>query len=219
MASNLYSSCKADELTGNGSELRLVRFAPLFILLAMFHAPVILIWLKIIPFEYRYHTLFCLLVGLISYIYSRRYSFYELGFRTDNLRSSFNWNLVFCAVGAIGLYLTYNSGFLRPKTGNHFSWIYIFYILFLAPLQEFFFRGVLFAEMKRSRVVDDRFMLMISTFSFCFLHIIYHHPPMLIIAFISGLAWSGLFTKCPNIWGISFSHSFLGALAILLGVI
>lgn len=192
---------------------------PLFVLLIMLHVPVALIWLEVIPFKYRFYTLFFLLAGFAGYAYKRRYSLYELGFRTDNLRLSLYSNLVFCLVGSLGLYLTYNAGWLRPKAGEYLPWIYVFYILFLAPAQEIFFRGILFAEMKRSRIADQRWILLISTFSFCFLHIIYQHPPLLIMALLSGLTWGGLYIKWPNIWGISLSHSLLGAFAILLGVI
>jgi hypothetical protein len=68
-----------------------------------------------------------------------------------------------------------------------------------------------------------RWILLLSSLSFCFLHIIYRHPPLLIIAFTiaftSGLAWSAIFTKWPNIWSITLSHALLGALAISLGAI
>jgi hypothetical protein len=192
---------------------------PLFLLGFMLHAPVVLIWLKIIPFEYRFHLFFCFLTGLVFYCAFRRYGLHELGFRMDNLRSSLRWNLLFCAVGAIGLYLTYKAGFSRPGNNAYLPYVYSFYIFFLGPVQEVFFRGILFAEMKRARIRDNRWILLISTLSFCCLHLIYRHPPLLVIALISGLTWGIIFTKWPNLWGIALSHSLLGALAIFLGVI
>lgn len=194
-------------------------FYYLFLLLFMFYTPVTLIWLKIIPFEYRFYACFGILAGFICFCCRRHYNSRELGFRTDNLMRSLGWNFIFCVVGAIGLYITHKAGFLRPVTHNHLSQMYIFYIFFLGPVQELFFRGVLFAEMKRIPNVDHRWILRVSTFSFCFLHVIYGHPPLLIIALISGLAWGVIFTKCHNIWGITLSHSLLGALAMYLGVI
>ncbi len=194
-------------------------FTPLFFLLIMFHVPATLIWLKVIPFEYRFHALFCVLAGFIYYCFIRRYSLRELGFRTDNLNSSLGWNLLFCVAGAIALYMTYRAGILRPKPTNPFPYVYVFYIFFLGPVQEVVFRGILFAEMKRVQILHNRSFLLISTLSFCFLHVIYRHPPLLIIAFISGLTWGIIFTKWPNIWGISLSHSLLGAMALFLGVI
>lgn len=188
-------------------------------ILSMFYLPAILIWTQILPFEYRFHSFFFVLVCFLFYCGRRRYSFYELGFRTDNLRSSLFWNLLFCALGAAGLYMTYKTGCLRPKNVNSTPYVYAIYIFFLGPVQEVIFRGILFAEMKRIRIINKKWILMISTLSFCFLHIIYRHPPLLIITFISGLVWGIIFTKWRNIWGISLSHSLLGALAMFLGVI
>jgi uncharacterized protein len=191
----------------------------LILLLITFYVPTTLIWLGIIPFTYRFFTLFLVLLGFVSYCVLKRYSFYELGFRTDNLSGSLRWNILFCAIGAVGLYMTSKAGILRPKSTQYLPCIYAFYIFFLGPVQEIFFRGILFAEMKRNQILDIRFVLLISTLSFCFLHIIYRHPPMLIITLISGLAWGIIFIRRPNIWGISLSHSLLGALAMFLGVV
>ena len=185
----------------------------------MFYTPPTLIWLGIIPFKYRFQTLLCVLTGFLFYCTLRRFSMYELGFRKDNLITSVCWNLLFCIIGAFCLYATHKAGFLRPRHVPYLPYAYAAYIFLLGPVQEIVFRGVLFAEMKRIRILDDKLILLVSSLSFCFLHIIYRHPPLLFIAFASGLAWSIIFAKWPNIWGIALSHSLLGALAMFLGVI
>lgn len=195
----------------------LFRFGILMIF--AFYAPVILIWSDIIPFRYRFHASIVLLSVFIFYSFLRRHGFRELGFRTDNLKDSILWNLVFMVIGAAGLFITYRAGFLRSGNDHLLPYIYVIYILFLSPVQEIVFRGILFAELKRIRIGDYRWIIMISTVSFCFLHLIYRHPPMLVITFVSGLAWGLIYTRWPNIWGVSLSHSLLGALAIFLGII
>ena len=194
-------------------------FKLLFLLVFTLYTPSALIWSEIIPFAYRFYALFSVLAGFSLYGLRRRYSLFELGFRTDNLRGSLTWNLLFCVIGAVGLYATAKAGILRPNNPTYIPATYLFYIFFLAPVQEVIFRGILFAEMKRIGLADPRWMILLSTLSFCFLHIIYNHPPLLIITFISGLGWGMIFAKRPNIWGISLSHSLLGALAMYLGVI
>lgn len=194
-------------------------YRPLFLLLFLCHAPVVLIWLKIIPFEYRFFVVFCSLAALACFCFYRQYSLVELGFRIDNLKSSLVWNLFFCVVGGIGLVLMHRAGFLRPKSQNYFPHVYLFYFFFLGPVQELIFRAILFSEIKRIPGLGNRFFLFISTFSFCLLHIIYNHPPLLVIALISGLAWGIIFIKKPNIWGIALSHSLLGTLAMVLHLI
>lgn len=212
----------AQALRDNGKDrygFHLGVFTPLLLLLILLHVPAAMIWLEIIPFEYRFHALFFVLAGFVYYCFLRRYSLRELGFRTDNINPSLGWNCLFCVAGAIGLYITYKAGILRPQSQNSFPGLYVFYIFFLGPVQEVVFRGMLFAEIKRIHFLPKRSFLWASSLSFCFLHIIYRHPPLLLIAFISGLAWGIIFIKWPNIWGIALSHSLLGALALFLGVI
>jgi len=47
----------------------------------------------------------------------------------------------------------------------------------------------------------------------------YDHPALLLITFVSGPVWGGIYLRWPSIWGISLSHSLLGALAMFLGVL
>jgi uncharacterized protein len=194
-------------------------FRFLFLLLFTFFVPTTLIWLEIIPFKYRFYAFFFILMGFIFYCFLRSYSFYELGFRTDNLRNSLHWNLLFCAVGAVCLYIICKAGLLRPRNANYLPYAYAAYIFLLGPVQEVVFRGILFAEMKRIHVLDFRWILIVSTLPFCFLHIIYRQPSLLLITFVSGIVWGVIFRRWPNIWGISLSHSLLGSLAMFFGVI
>jgi membrane protease YdiL (CAAX protease family) len=190
----------------------------LFFLLSVLYIPVTLLWSGLIPLEYRFHVSFLVIVSSLLFALQRRYQFRELGYRLDNFSSSLYWNFIFCLLGMLCLYFAYRYGLKNPVTNENKS-IYVFYILFLAPAQELLYRGILFAEMQRMRNVDNRLILLVSTSSFCFLHLIYNHPPLIIISFVSGLIWGLIFMKCPNIWGVSLSHALLGATAIFLGVI
>jgi membrane protease YdiL (CAAX protease family) len=189
------------------------------ILLVLLFTPALLIWSEIIPFRYRFHTLLCILAGFLTFCLIRRYSFYELGFRTDNFRHSLGWNLLFCVFGAAGLYLISRAGIVKPAHSDYFLWSYGLYIFLLGPVQEIVFRGILFAEMKRIRIFNRIWFLLLTTLSSCFLHIIYNHPPLLAITFASGLIWGLIFIRWPNIWTISLSHSLLGALAMFFRLI
>lgn len=190
----------------------------LLILLSGLYIPVILLWSGLIPLQYRFHVSFLVIASFLIFSFQRRYRFRELGYRVDNFSSSLCWNFIFCLFGAVCLYSAHSFGLLNPVTNENQS-IYVFYVLFLAPAQELIYRGILFAEMQRIRNVDNRLILIVSTASFCFLHLIYNHPPTIIISLVSGLIWGVIFMKCPNIWGVSLSHALLGAMALFLGVI
>lgn len=189
------------------------------LLLINCYVPVFLIWSGVIPFAGRFHVLAVVLLSFIMHSVWRGYRLRDLGFTLDQSWNSIRWNLMFCAIGAIGLYLTYRSGLLMPREHSYSLSCFLFYIVILGPVQELIFRGILFAEMKRCLNIDPIMMVLISTITFSFLHIIYNHPVLLLITFVSGLAWGIMYLRWPSIWGISLSHSLLGALAMFLGVL
>lgn len=190
-----------------------------FILAAICYLPVTLVWTGVIPFAYRFHVLAGVLFSIIGLGLFRGYRWQEVGFTREHSRSALRWNLLFCATGTIGLLLLDRCGVAMPRNHEYSLTCFFIYIAFLGPVQEFIFRGVLFAEMRRCHINHPAMVLCISTVTFCFLHVIYNYPPLLLITFISGLVWGILYLRWPTLWGISLSHSFLGALAMVLGVL
>ena len=191
----------------------------LLLLLVNCYLPILLIWCGIIPFSYRFHVLAAVLCSFVLFGLYRGYGLSELGLTLKHSRHSIRANVLFCAAGGLGLYLAFLGGIQMPREHSYSLTCFVLYIVFLAPVQEFIFRGILFAEMKRCRMADPRIMLLVSTVSFSFLHIIYDYPPLLLITFISGLAWGMMYLRWPSLLGISMSHALLGAFAMLLGVL
>jgi len=202
-----------------GRGLSSASFRFFLLLLINCYAPVFLIWSGVIPFAYRFHVLAVVLLSFIAHSVHRGYRLRDVGFTLDQSWNSIRWNVLFCAIGGIGLYCTYRSGLLMPRTYSYSLACFLFYIVILGPVQELIFRGILFAEMKRCRNIAPIMMVLISTITFSYLHIIYNHPVLLLITFVSGLVWGLLYLRWPSIWGISLSHSLLGALAMFLGVL
>jgi uncharacterized protein len=194
-------------------------FRLFFALLITLYLPVIFLWTGIIPFGYRFCILLPGLTGFLLYCARHHHSCRELGFRTDTLKTSFQTNLQFLITGVLGLLLMFPHNLFQPQDIYIFPHSYLIYFFFLAPIQEVVFRSLLFAEMKRAQITDERLLLIISTLSFCFLHLIYHNLPLLVISGISGYIWGVIYIRWPNIWSVTFSHSLLGALAMYLGVI
>lgn len=193
--------------------------APFLLLLVNCYLPILLIWLGIIPFTYRFHVLGAVLCSFVLFGLYRGYRLGELGLTLKHSRNSMLANVLFCAAGGLGLYLVFKGGVQMPRDHSYSLTGFLLYIAFLAPIQEFIFRGIMFAEMKRCRISDPRIMLLISSVSFSFLHIIYDYPPLLLITFIGGLAWGMIYLRWPSLLGISMSHALLGAFAMFLGVL
>lgn len=191
----------------------------LILLLVACYLPILLLWSGIIPFAYRFHVLLLVLVSLFAFSRWRGHSRRELGITLENGWPALRWNLVFSLFGAAVLCLAWWADLFMQRGHGYSLSHYLFYIVFLGPVQEFIFRGVLFAEMRRCRSLDPLLMLLISTVSFGFLHVIYHNPLLLLITLVSGLAWGISFLRWPTLVGVCLSHSLLGALAMSLGVL
>lgn len=203
------------------SEIKQLRSPQAFLLLlgCTCYIPVLLVWSGGIPFSYRFYVLAAVLLSFLLLTVARGYGFRELGITLTGSLPSLRWNILFCAGGAIGLLLLHGQGIAMPRGYDYSLACFLFYIFFLSPVQELIFRGVLFAEMRRCRITHPFWMLLISASTFCFLHIIYNHPPLLVITFFSGVVWGFMYLRWPSIWGLALSHSVLGSLAMLLGVL
>ena len=188
-------------------------------LFASLYLPVTLLWTGIIPFRYRFAVTFCAIVGAISYAGVRRLNWSALGFRRDNLKRSLLWNLGVSLLFLTILYYLHSMGLIVKSTAPLWPLFFIFYILVLSPAQEFFFRSVLFAELREIRPGAPWLIVLISSLSFCFLHVIYRSPLMLLITLLMGIVWGVIYYRYPNFWGVAFSHAILGTAAFAIGLI
>lgn len=203
--------------TAIGLPAPLIRFA--LLVLTNCYLPVLLIWSGVVPFACRFYVLAVVMASFLAFGLCRGYRLRDVGYTLAWCRDALRWNLLFSLLGGMGLYLTYRTGILMPRDYSYSLAGFLFYIFLLAPVQELIFRGILFAEMKRCQIVGPKAMLLISATTFSFLHVIYNHPPLLLITFVSGLVWGMLYLRWPSLWGVTLSHSLLGALAMLLGVL
>ena len=188
-------------------------------LLVSFYLPVVLLWIGIIPFRYRFMVICGALAAMIAYTVFRKLRWHDLGFRCDTLTRSFFWNIGVSLLFLGLLYLMHSTGLIKKETTPFWPAFFIVYILVLSPAQEFFFRSILFAELTRMRPGAPGLIILISSLSFCFLHIIYQRPLMMLITLLMGIVWGVIYYRYPNFWGVTFSHAVLGTAAIAIGLI
>jgi membrane protease YdiL (CAAX protease family) len=191
----------------------------IFFLAGTLYIPVTLIRTGVIPFQYRFAVMFCILTVIVSYVWLRKFSWSDLGFRHDTLKRSLMWNLGMSLLFLPLLYLLHHAGLIGKATIHFWPLFFVFYILILTPAQEFFFRSFLFAEMGNFRHRWHWSIVALSSLSFCFLHIIYQNPMMMLVTFFMGLIWSIIYYKYPNFWGVTLSHAMLGTAAFAIGLI
>ena len=196
--------------------LSLLRFLPVLFLL--FFLPATLIATGIIPFVFRSPLLLFSFCVTVLYSVCRGFSLGDLGIRSDNLALSLKVNgiLTFLFSTLLGLlfYFELIPGPFYPALTVFFP----FYLFLSSPLQEFLFRGFLFAEMRAAGVRSAWILVLFSAFSFSFIHIIYGDWLTLALTFGIGLIWAGIYYHIPNIVGVSVFHGVVGMLAVLAGV-
>ncbi len=161
------------------------------VLFLLFFLPATLIAAGIFSFELRLPLLFLSFCLTVLYSFYRGFTLGELGIRSDNLGISLRVNLVLTLP---------------------------FYLIVSSPLQEFLFRGFLFAEMRASGIRSAWVLVLLSAFTFSFVHIIYGDWKTLFLTFGIGILWGGIYYRLPNLAGVSIFHGVVGLLAVLAGV-
>ena len=194
-------------------------FALIFFLAGTLYLPVILLWTGIIPFAYRFAVLLCAVVVMASYVMLRRFRLSDLGFRRDTLKPSLMWNLGISVLFILLLVLLSCTGLVGRSPLHFWPVFFVAYALILSPLQEFFFRSILFAEMRSMRCNCHGSVIVLSALSFCFLHVIYPSPMMMAVALFMGVVWGLIYYRYPNFWGVALSHALLGVTAFSVGLI
>ena len=191
----------------------------IFFLAGTLYIPVTLIWTGVIPFRHRFTVMFCILTVIVSYVWLRKFSWSDLGFRHDTLKRSLMWNLGMSLLFLPLLYLLHKTGLIGKVTIRLWPLFFVFYILILTPAQEFFSGRFYLRKWGNSRYRRHWSIMVLSSLSFCFLHIIYQNPMMMLVTFFMGFIWSTIYYKYPNFWGVTLSHAMLGTAAFALGLI
>jgi hypothetical protein len=181
--------------------------------------PVLFLLAGIIPFAYRFHTLLIssFIIGLLALL--QGYSLKDLGIKNDVFIPSIKWNIVLLILLAIPMLIICMAGAIRQPDIPEWAWFFVFYVLVSSPIQEFAFRGFLFAIMRHAGIMNSAYLILNSALIYCIAHIFYQDILTTVVTFVMGIIWGYLYYKYPNIWGVSLSHAVLGALAILVGII
>ena len=116
------------------------------------------------------------------------------------------------------LCFTFIVGWVRIDNSEIPWGFYLFFIFISSPSQEILYRGYLFnllSEAGLNRLTS----IGLSSILYSFVHLIYLDIPTLVITLIIGIFWGMNYEKYRNIYGVIFSHSILGSMAILAGII
>lgn len=105
---------------------------------------------------------------------------------------------------------------VRAPPGTAFG---VFYALVSCPAQELFYRGLLFAVLKRLGLGPWWLTVPLTALSYAGLHLLFSGIPAVVpITFALGLLWGALYHRFPSVWAAAGSHAVLGLMAMRAGV-
>jgi len=187
------------------------------IILFLYIAPVLLILINIIPFQYRFMIL--ITTGLIIIVLAafNKISKTEAGFNHKSLVPAIKDIIpatVICVFLSILYYKIYGT---RVDNSSIPLYFYIFYILVSAPLQEFLYRSYLFYLV--SKLGLSQYFWVISPALYALAHTIYNDFPIVIMSFVIGIYWAYHYSRFKNLYSVSLSHIILGIVAITTGIL
>lgn len=182
----------------------------------VFILPVLLINLKIVDVKYRLYILFLMPFLVIIFIIYDKMSFYDLGFRLDNLFVGVMPYLFLTLLGVFGIYL-FAKIIDRKIDKSLIKKDPHFFLLLFIPIsiiQQFMFEAFLLNKLLV--VFDPFFAIIFTALIFAYMHTIY--PGVYInfpLAFIGGFLFTQTYYFFPNIILASIMHMCLNPVAVL----
>ncbi len=188
----------------------------LAIILMVYTLLPILILLNKYLFTIKFYLL--TIVGLLIYILMKLFgvSNKKLGICKKNTMKSIKRNLILIIISII-IIIIFKILHIDKYNPTETISFYLFYIFISCPLQEFLYRGV-FGYFE-SEFNNKNLWILLSSFCYSFVHIIYKDTLTCVLTFIVGIIWYLLYKKDNNLAGVSLSHIVLGILTIALGII
>lgn len=191
----------------------------LIIITVPYILPPLLIVTDAVPFAWRFYIL-TLITGLLGfYAYWNQYQPDSMGLTLTGLVPSLKINICLTIAVLAVISTAYYYDLFRTIPFRQSVLFGLFYVLISCPAQEFAYRGFLFEHLKRMGVENIVLIVLITSFLYAFMHIIYRDWLTVSLTFIIGLAWGGSYAWAPNLLGVTVSHAFVGLASFLLGLV
>lgn len=159
--------------------------------------------------------IFVVFVGLVLLLaISRKMSFYEMGFRTDNFFKSIKLFLPGTII--IIIFLLVYKFIFNEKNYWWNSFFFVYYFLIGVLAQEFVYRGYLLVQLKQL-FKNSILIIVVNALLFSWVHILHKDIFVMMGAFVLGAYLTWAYLKQPNIIAVSIAHGLVGTVAIILG--
>lgn len=185
-------------------------------ILYLFIVPVLLLYFKILPGNFRFLMLLVISILLFGIIKHNHWTYKDIGIKRRFLKDIIPYSIF--TIGGI-FFLVWQS-----KVVTHSSFLewwenLKFLILFIpvSVLQEIVFRGILMNMLRRA-FTSPIFIIAINASVFAFMHVIYLNSTFVLpMTFIAGIGFAWMYYKYKNLILISVSHTILNFVGMVLG--
>ncbi len=189
---------------------------PMLEIVYLFVVPVVLIYLGVIPYEWRIIILLCITLLMVGIIRYQHWTKVQLGLEKPFApRTLFAWG-AFTLIAAIGI-----IAYARRFGFEHItlfrwqeSWRLVLFFIPLSVLQEVAYRAFL-TERLRHFSFSFWHRIFLNAALFTLLHIIYPYAAITLpIAFVGGVLFSWLYEKYPSLLLACIAHCVVNFIAV-----
>ncbi len=185
-------------------------------ILYLYIVPVLLLYFKIIPEDFRIFMLFGIAILLFGIVRHAKWTKEDFGI-TSKFMKDFAPYFLFTIAGVF--FLLWLSKISPHKPFLNW-WMNIRFLLLFIPisvLQEVVFRGILMNMQKRA-FKNAYSIILINASVFALIHVIYLNATFVLpMTFIAGIGFAWMYYKYPNLILISISHTILNFVGMILG--
>ncbi len=185
-------------------------------ILYLFILPVLLLYFKVLPGNYRFIMLTGVFLLLLGIVRKAKWTYADMGIRRNFMKDIVPYSLF--TIGGV-LFLIWlaqvvpHSPFLNWWENRRFLILFVP----LSILQEVIFRGILM-NMERRVFNNQIFIVGLNAMLFAMMHVIYLNSIFVLpMTFIAGVGFAWMYYQYENLPLISISHTILNFTAMILG--
>ncbi|PHR22566.1 MAG: hypothetical protein COA36_17670 [Desulfotalea sp.] len=181
--------------------------------------PVILIFLGVLPFEYRFVYLVIICTVTIFFSRMKGYSSESLGLGVTSLSAGFRYNFYLSLIFVGFFFASWYFDLIGREYIPQSIFFYLFYVFISCPLQEFTYRSYFFRLLDDLKIKKPAIRITLNALAFCFLHAIYGDLLTLVFTLFIGLVWAFIYQKTKCVYGVCLSHIVFGTISIAAGLV
>jgi membrane protease YdiL (CAAX protease family) len=185
-------------------------------ILYLFIVPVLLLYFKVLPGNFRFIMLFTVALLLYGIVKHAKWTYSDLGIHKGYMKDIIPYS-IFTAAGVF--FLIWLAKIVPHESFLGWWQNAKFLILFIpiSILQEIIFRGILMNMLLRA-FRNPIFIIVLNACVFSLMHVIYLNSTFVLpMTFIAGIGFAWMYYKYENLPLISISHTILNFTAMILG--